>query len=372
MRYDLDNQIDVNDFQYVLERFGTPVSFKPCPQDKLTGKINPHVSQFEILGMHNQVVSVFHVKPIYYEHVSGAWRPMYEVMEYYGNHLYIIKHEKLDDIHPEFMRWLIHRQKLLRNAQVLITNPYQKEKYHIFTDELGVRNAATVSFTVTTTYPDPNPETTTVDGLLYRNGPGGTFASHRGATSATATLPSEPTQWGAVLGSSASAWYYYYRAMFLFDTSSIPDTDNITDGTISFSVNSKTNSGNAMSLSVGVIACNPASNTDLVVGDFDNVTYTRQATDLTWASVPATGYGDWTLNATGLSNISKTGVSKFAQLLASDIDNSEPTLNSTNSLTGFDMDYADQTGTSSDPKLAITHSSSVVTYRGMFALIEKA
>lgn len=99
----MKNQIDINDHKYVQERYGKVVASMPSPLDRF-GQINPHVSCFVIAGK-TDIVSVFHVKPIYYEHRSSSeteliFRPLYEVCEYYGNHRITIKYEKLDEIQP--------------------------------------------------------------------------------------------------------------------------------------------------------------------------------------------------------------------------------------------------------------------------------
>lgn len=340
----LPHEIDSNDVKYAIDHKFEIVGWQPGVRDGQ--HIKPHVTRF--LLRDGRVLDVNHIKPIYYETKNGTWRPMSEVCTYSGNKNILLKPEALQFMSPRFMNWLAVRQRILRAELLFDYGPMGA----------GIQPAHMMFATLTTVYPDPSPETTTVDGMIYRNGPCGTWASHRGATTATNALDNVATQWLYVLGNGGcgtNQWYYFYRSFFLFDTSGIPDTDAIDSAIFSVHCTSKQNS-NGLSLGASLIKSNPASNTALVVGDFDGVTFERQATDVSYAGISTTGYTDWTLNATGEGNIDKTGVSKFAVVSDADMDNSEPTWAS--GVCGVDsVYYADQTGTSSDPKLAVTHSA---------------
>lgn len=61
----------------------------------------------------------------------------------------------------------------------------------------------------------------------------------------------------------------------------------------------------------------------------------------------------WSFNATGISNVSKTGVSKFGLREGHDIVDDPPANNTNN---GVDVTLADQNGTTNDPKIVIEHS----------------
>lgn len=368
-------QIDLNDRAYVEERSGLVVASEPCPQDRRTGKINPHVSRFKLLGKHEQQVSVFHVKPIYYEHVTSTdeelvFRPMYEVCEHYGNRRVVFKYEKLLEVHPRYIEWLRKRMVLI-NGEVLITSLFGTSLQTFgYTHEIVHAAVAKpkIGMTVTTVYPDPSPETTTVDGMAAEQ-TDAVWATIRAAAGDTATDSAAAVSF-AYHHYTGSQWGQINRGFSLFDTSSIPDTDNIDSAILSYYVTTKDTTNTD---SVSVIDTNPASNTVLVAGDYDSlVTGTKQSdTDIALSSISTSAYNDWTLNATGRGNISKTGVSKFGARLTSDVDNSEPASPSSG-WTGINVSQADQTGTTEDPKLAVTHSASTVTYRGMFALVEKA
>lgn len=65
----------------------------------------------------------------------------------------------------------------------------------------------------------------------------------------------------------------------------------------------------------------------------------------------ASGYVDFGLNSTGLANINKTGVSVFGCRPSCDLVSSAPTAPS-----GCRCYYADESGTTSDPKLTVTYT----------------
>lgn len=98
------------------------VSAQPCPYSdfdpkKAEGKINPHVTKFQLSN--GQFISVFHVKPIYYETHKGQWRPMSEVAHGFGNHWIDFKADWHEKMHPRYMQWLIKRAEILKTPDKL-------------------------------------------------------------------------------------------------------------------------------------------------------------------------------------------------------------------------------------------------------------
>src|SRR3989344_239138 len=104
-----------------------------------------------------------------------------------------------------------------------------------------------------------------------------------------------------------------------------------------------------------VVTVTPASNTAIVAGDYDQVGSTEQVDsgqrkDIT--SISTSAYLDFTLNATGQGNVSKTGVSKFGLREGHDITNTAYDGNTNNS-NRINFSAADETGTTQDPKLTV-------------------
>ncbi len=210
--------------------------------------------------------------------------------------------------------------------------------------------------TTSTFYPDPNTETSTVDGVVMRVNVQESFSTKRnGAGNAVddSTSPHIPAQ---ISDGTSTNWKHMTRGIFLFDTSSIPDTHTVASAT--FSLKRNASSQDTYSQSVSLTSSNPASNTSLASSDYGNVGTTLYATDVTIASMGVGSYTDWTLNSTGLSAISQTGITKLGTRIRSDIDNSDPGSNGSNSNGSYIEVYmAEASGTSNDPKLVVVHST---------------
>jgi len=216
--------------------------------------------------------------------------------------------------------------------------------------------------TTTTFFPDPDVESTSVDGELQNSTGNETWATKHDDTVATSASDNGALMSFFVLTADLGTvnWNNMLRSVFLFDTSSLPDGDTIDSATFQFVAAGK---GDALyDLSMAFVTSAPASNTALVVGDYDSLGGTRQATDLNVTSVTADNstYNTMTLNSTGLGNIDKTGVSKFGGRCDADADDSEPaTINDDDDAMNVDVRGADEAGTSKDPKLVVLHTTPV-------------
>jgi hypothetical protein len=149
-----------------------------------------------------------------------------------------------------------------------------------------------------------------------------------------------------------------YRGFFLFDTSSLG-----AGATISATVMSLYGTGMTNDLggtpSIDVYTTTPASNTVLVAEDYDQIGTTSQTgTPILYSSWSIAGYNDFTLNATGRGNVSKTSISKFGtREVTYDVANTAPAWGS--GLSVFTTCYfAEQAGTANDPKLVVTYTKS--------------
>jgi len=226
------------------------------------------------------------------------------------------------------------------------------------------RSLAMARFTTTAFFPDPHPESTTVDGHVVESG-AQSWSSQRNATAGSSNDDSGTVMRGPYLNKgSGGNWQGETRAFVLFLTSSL-GADIIDSATFEavVSVVEDDISGGAAS----IILTNPASNTTLENEDYDNVTFTKQATDVTLSgmTVDGTTYTPWTLNSTGLGNIDGSGVTKFGTESAWIVDDAEPSADQDNH-SRIDMDTAETSGTSEDPKLVVVHSSAFTPKTMMF------
>lgn len=216
--------------------------------------------------------------------------------------------------------------------------------------------------TVSTFYPDGDPETNTVDGYVERDQGGEDWSDMR-----TATAGDNVVDAGALLVvrirtyTITNKWNTMARPFVLFDTSSIVDSDTIDSGGSTFEFVAKEtldqlSPAQSMAL-VGLSS--PASDTGLVAGDYDQTGSTRQASDITIASVTAdeSTYNAMTLNSTGDGNVNKAGITRFAMRIASELDDVEPTWAS-NQRAHIEFGSAEETLTGDKrPKLVVTHSA---------------
>ena len=148
-------------------------------------------------------------------------------------------------------------------------------------------------------------------------------------------------------------FFSMHRSMFLFDTSSL-GSDTIASAT--FSMYGQNKSNNTLDWSIGLVSSNPASTSTITTADYDDFGTTRFASDIAYSSFTTSGYNDFTLNGSGIAAVNGSGVSEFGLRLSADIDDDEPsTADGYN--TQFFGYFADQTGTTNDPKLVIVHST---------------
>lgn len=210
--------------------------------------------------------------------------------------------------------------------------------------------------TTTSFYPNPG---TTVDGSVLRSSSNLTWSDVRTGAGTNALDNSTSTFVCRVHSDSSSNRYSTMgRGIFLFDTSSLDDSAVIISASLNLKPAVITDNFN---LSLCVVSSNPASNTALANADYGNLGSTRYSTsDDDLGNYSAGSYRAIALNSSGLSAISKTGVSKYGTRSVSDVDNVEVTwVASTNGQ--MSVYNADQTGTGDDPYLEVVYSSATFT-----------
>ena len=215
-----------------------------------------------------------------------------------------------------------------------------------------------------TVYPDPSSGATTVDGV---------------AGSVSRTDADSEAGWDALLAAagdfartggyssgletafawqgSGSTWQVLLRYIATLDASALDDAATINSAVWSVYGEAKRDPATATPI-INLYGSTPAANNDLAGSDKANVGSTAYATQIAWASLSTGAYNDFTLNATGLAAISKTGITKFAMReVTYDVGSTNPAF-STNE-TAFEIRSADYTGTGSDPKLVIDYIADI-------------
>jgi hypothetical protein len=220
----------------------------------------------------------------------------------------------------------------------------------------GNIRAGTIGNTVSTFYPYASTESTSVDGWIESNQTGWDTA-HDASAGTTADDSGAYVYARSQLSGSLGI---IYRGFMLFDTSAI-GSDTVSAATLSLEGGLKVNTDNDGDDFIAIVSSTPASNTAIVTGDFDqcgdSIDDPTEMHDvggrIDIGSISTSAYNDWTLNSTGLAEIDTGGVSKFGVREGHDIlDN--PVAASSANYVGFLS--ADTVGTTSDPKLVVTHS----------------
>lgn len=214
-----------------------------------------------------------------------------------------------------------------------------------------------------TVYPDPSTGATTVDGRVSRYGVDETLGTIRAGAGNSHNDTGTGAQVASLTGSSTSNQYSGAdRFMMTFDTSALTASATISAAVLSILGSGKTDGllGETSANSVAVlVAATPASNNDLVDADYSQVGTTDFGRSVQQNSWSTSAYNDITLSASGIANISKTGISKFATRYGWDFDNTTTGLTwadtATQEIVGVSADTADVT---SDPKLVITYTIS--------------
>lgn len=152
------------------------------------------------------------------------------------------------------------------------------------------------------------------------------------------------------------------RGIHGFDTSSIPDTDVVTSAT--FSLYGRSTTGVALLQSLVIDRMVPASSAGVANSDYNIANWagveqaSNRVADSAWST---SAYNDFTLNATGRANVSKTGNSWFGTRTSGEFDNVAPTWISAQA-SQFQVYAAAQAGTSNDPQLVVVHGPPTASF----------
>ena len=159
--------------------------------------------------------------------------------------------------------------------------------------------------------PDANPESTSVDGLVYRSSGGESWAAITSGAGTTAD-DSGATSYIGFVTTGSNTWGFVFRGVLVFDTSSLPDTAVIVSANITLRGTEKNdNFGSPKAPNINIYTANTTSNTSLVAGDYNAIGATAFSSPISYADWSVVGNNTFALNTNGLSNISLAGVSKF-------------------------------------------------------------
>ncbi|MCL5436060.1 MAG: hypothetical protein M1275_03185 [Patescibacteria group bacterium] len=217
-----------------------------------------------------------------------------------------------------------------------------------------ILSPALIGLTVTDFYPSAGTAGTSCDGRVDCDlrPSEATFANLR--TSAGTAGDPTGTLMGTGLHSSGNTNMFdvMQRIIFTFDTSSLGSSASISSATLKIYI--QNNITTLASMNISLVESTPASNNTLVAADYGQVGTTQQASDITPS---ASAWNTWTLNSTGLSSISKTGISKFGVRYDADRTGTSPGWSST-SWAYIDVHTSDNSS-GNKPDLTITYTTPV-------------
>lgn len=230
-------------------------------------------------------------------------------------------------------------------------------------------------FSTLTQYPSSTSAGNPIDGSPGAVGGGYSWSQIRSAAGndASQTGASVTPIFLHYLGSdySNSIFYWAFRGIFCYNTSALGSGSTISSATVGFCPDSAPVDnmvyGVQSDLDTWLVTSTPASTSSLASGDYAQISTTKcTASSITFTTWAANSYSSFTLNATGLSNISKTGISKFGTKSDGDISNLTPIYTNDNSDTFVSVYSSANTGTTKDPKIVVTYTAPAVTAGGAF------
>lgn len=213
-------------------------------------------------------------------------------------------------------------------------------------------------FDTLTAYPDAGSGNTTVDGAVYIFSALSTYSTLRNAATG-ATGDALESYWVALNADvNANTFAALIRYIMLFDSSSLSSSATISAAAISLydAYSKETQLG---SPSYHVVSSAPASDNALAAGDYDSLGETSFGS-IANASITAGHYNAFSLNSSGIGNISLTSISKFGLRDDWDINNSFGGTWTDSGRSRWKFFHADQTGTSYDPELVVTYTTEVI------------
>jgi len=160
--------------------------------------------------------------------------------------------------------------------------------------------------------------------------------------------------------SSGGNWGAFGRLIFVWNTATLPDGDDVNSAVINFTAASGPLFVNDFTDAISLVTSAPASDTGVSNGDYDSLGTTVLAPNIAISAITADDVTNttYTLNAAGLANISKTAASKFGLRTDHDRDDNEPSSPANGDQTIVYFYQAEETQPGDQrPALVVTHAT---------------
>ncbi len=209
---------------------------------------------------------------------------------------------------------------------------------------------------ITIFFPDADPETSSVDGYIDRFVNESTFPALRAAASGTSANTTSTSIITEVRTDTLSNTFDQFRRGYLgFDLSAISPSANIMDAKLNMYFTSKTMTlGSGAQQDFIVVQSSPATNTNLVTGDYDSLG-TTAFYRTGQADITTSAYNNLTLNPAGKAFVTSMigSTAFFGVQVGADLDNSEPTWVTVKEIS-YAISSADVSGITQDPMLIVS------------------
>jgi hypothetical protein len=234
--------------------------------------------------------------------------------------------------------------------------------------------ALNVGFDTLTVY--PNTDGLSCDGMVGRQTTSETWATIRaGAGTEISVTGAQSSAFSMQASATLNEFQNLRRSILLFNTgaigpaSAVKTAPSISAAVLSLAGFAKVD-GLVATPTADIYTSTPIIDTSLLASDFGQMGVTSQTgAPVTYANLLTSGYTDFTLSATGRGNININGVSRFACRNANyDVANVQPAWVSTLS-SSWSVNFADQTGFATDPKLVVTYTPAIYSQGDQDALV---
>ncbi|MEM9336909.1 MAG: SpvB/TcaC N-terminal domain-containing protein, partial [Patescibacteria group bacterium] len=253
-----------------------------------------------------------------------------------------IKRSEIDAETGELREWNLREDPEAALLQVIADTIEIKQQKH--SPQRIVRGK--VGSTTSTFFAEPS------DGFIHSSSHA-TFSEARNGTGFALSTTSTNSTFSRVRLAGGSTGKTLYRSYFPFDTSSL-SSSIIDSATFSVYATWKTQE---VATSYSIYEVNLDSSDDIILADYqNNTTNTDTLSDTEYAASSWTnGWKNFAFNANGEAYIDTTGVTEISGRSIHDAANIQPSgvVNSEARIY-----FADETGTTNDPKLVVEHTSS--------------
>lgn len=208
-----------------------------------------------------------------------------------------------------------------------------------------------------------------VDGNLFRAGVNETLSTIINGAGTGADTTALSNTLGRLEGSTTSNQYGQLgRALSCFDTSSLTASASISSAILSYFGTTTYATGLGIP-TLHLCAATPASDSNLIASDFNVANFgSTSFANIAGGSWNQAGYNDFTLNASGISNINKTGGSQFGSRLDWDLNNSTTGLTWASGADSYMAGNFADNG-SNIPKLVVTFTLTAKGVKGSLLLM---